>query len=255
MGLQRVGHDWATRRLIAFLRSFFLSIADWLNWWELKHQEFLDRAVSNNPPFLSPSPPQSLDRRAVPKERPKGRPGPWGIACVCFPFALGCLWFFFFEPFTFYLFIIFLVSGFALAVKSEGCSSGSVQAARAVASPAAEPGSGPAGVRSCGSRLQSTGSTAVPRGLSCSLAVGSSWTRDRTCVSCIGRQILYHCSMREASRRSQSSSLSPFFPSATFTSYPNSWHWKCIWQLKLSEEFLSFYTTYNLSFLFTGRVP
>ena len=130
--------------------------------------------------------------------------------------------FFFFERFTFYLFIIFLVSGSALAVKSEGCCSGSVQAARAVASPAAELGSGPAGVRSCGSRLQSTGSTAVPRGLSCSLAVGSSRTRDRTRVSCIGRQILYHCSMREASRRSQSSSLSPFFPSATFTSYPNS---------------------------------
>ena len=28
--------------------------------------------------------------------------------------------------------------------------------------------------------------------------VGSSWTRDRTCVSYIGRQILYHCVTREA---------------------------------------------------------
>ena len=28
--------------------------------------------------------------------------------------------------------------------------------------------------------------------------VGSSWFRDRTCVSCIGRQILYHWATREA---------------------------------------------------------
>ena len=27
--------------------------------------------------------------------------------------------------------------------------------------------------------------------------VGSSWTRDRTCVPCIGRQILNHCANRE----------------------------------------------------------
>ena len=26
---------------------------------------------------------------------------------------------------------------------------------------------------------------------------GSSWTRDRTCISCIGRQILYHCAIWE----------------------------------------------------------
>ena len=35
---------------------------------------------------------------------------------------------------------------------------------------------------------------------SCSVApwyVGCSWTRDRTCVPCIGRQILIHCTTRE----------------------------------------------------------
>ena len=34
--------------------------------------------------------------------------------------------------------------------------------------------------------------------------VGSSQTRDRTCVSCIGRQILYHWATRESERESHS---------------------------------------------------
>ena len=34
-------------------------------------------------------------------------------------------------------------------------------------------------------------------GLSCSMHVGSSQTKDRTCVPCIGRQILNHCTTRE----------------------------------------------------------
>ena len=49
------------------------------------------------------------------------------------------------------------------------------------------------GFRSCGTRAQQlwlTGSVA-PR------HVGSSWTRDRTRVPCIDRQILNHCATRE----------------------------------------------------------
>ena len=58
---------------------------------------------------------------------------------------------------------------------------------------------GLAGFRSCGPpRLQSAGAVVVAPGLSCSAALGSSQNRDRTCVSCIGRQILYHWATREA---------------------------------------------------------
>ena len=46
-------------------------------------------------------------------------------------------------------------------------------------------------------RLQSTGSVVVAHGLSCSTAWGSSRTRARTHVPCIGRQILNHCTTRE----------------------------------------------------------
>ena len=41
-------------------------------------------------------------------------------------------------------------------------------------------------------------SPVVEHGLSCPTAQGSSWTRDRTCVLCIGRQILNRWTCREA---------------------------------------------------------
>ena len=51
--------------------------------------------------------------------------------------------------------------------------------------------------------LQKVGATLSCMGLVASWHVapwhvGSSWTRDRTCVSCIGRWILYHRATREA---------------------------------------------------------
>ena len=46
-------------------------------------------------------------------------------------------------------------------------------------------------------RLQSTGSVVVAHRLSCSAARGSSRTRARTHVPCIGRRILNHCTSRE----------------------------------------------------------
>ena len=36
------------------------------------------------------------------------------------------------------------------------------------------------------------GSVLWPTGVVAQWRVGSSWTRDRTCVTCIGSQILYH---------------------------------------------------------------
>ena len=45
---------------------------------------------------------------------------------------------------------------------------------------------------SCGSWAPEHRLLAVEHGLSCSTACGSSWTRDRTNVPCIDRQILYH---------------------------------------------------------------
>ena len=48
------------------------------------------------------------------------------------------------------------------------------------------------------SELWSRGSIALAHWLSCSLHVGSSWIRDGTHVSCIGRWILYHRATREA---------------------------------------------------------
>ena len=46
--------------------------------------------------------------------------------------------------------------------------------------------------------LQSAGSVVVLTGLVAPRHVGSSWTRDRTRVPCIGRQTLNHCATREA---------------------------------------------------------
>ena len=42
-----------------------------------------------------------------------------------------------------------------------------------------------------------TGSAIVAHGLSCSLHVGSSWTRDQTHILCFGRRIPIHCAPRE----------------------------------------------------------
>ena len=53
---------------------------------------------------------------------------------------------------------------------------------------------------SCGTwaqQLQHADSVVAVNRLSCSLAVASSRTRYWTCVSCIGRQILIHCTTRE----------------------------------------------------------
>ena len=41
------------------------------------------------------------------------------------------------------------------------------------------------------------GSVVLAMGFSCPQNVESSWTRDRTCVPCIGRQILCHWATRE----------------------------------------------------------
>ena len=55
------------------------------------------------------------------------------------------------------------------------------------------------GLSSCGSQaLGAWASVAVAHGLSCSEHVGSSQTRARTRVPCIGRRILNHCATREA---------------------------------------------------------
>ena len=53
---------------------------------------------------------------------------------------------------------------------------------------------GATGFSSCGSRAQELWRT----GLVAPQHVGSSWTRDWTCVPCIGRWILNHCATREA---------------------------------------------------------
>ena len=46
-------------------------------------------------------------------------------------------------------------------------------------------------------QLQHMGSVVVAHGLSCSTAHGSSWTREPTCVPCIGRWILIHSTTRK----------------------------------------------------------
>ena len=72
--------------------------------------------------------------------------------------------------------------------------------------PSRSTGSRCVGFSSCGMRapehrLSSCGSRAQLLHIS-SVApwhVGSSWTRDRTCIPCIGRRILNHCATREVS--------------------------------------------------------
>ena len=58
------------------------------------------------------------------------------------------------------------------------------------------------GVSSCGPPGSSAqGQQSWGTGLVAPWRVGSSWIRDRTCISCIGRWILYHCATREALMR------------------------------------------------------
>lgn len=153
----------------AFLRSFFTFTADWLNWWQLKHQEFPDRAVSNNPPFLSPQTPTKPWQVSSPQGKAQEKTCALRD-CMCLQFATGCLWF------------------FCLVAKSEATLAAAV---------AAHSGGLSCGVRvwACGPLelwlpAPGTGSEVAPRGLSCSLAAGSSWTREGTHVSCAGRQCL-----------------------------------------------------------------
>ena len=91
-----------------------------------------------------------------------------------------------------------LLLGFSLAVESQlsSCHAGAAHhggffCCRALAL-------GLLGFSGCGSRFLEHRSIIVEHGLSCSKAVGSSQTRDQTCVSCIGRWILYHWATRKA---------------------------------------------------------
>ena len=78
-----------------------------------------------------------------------------------------------------------------LAVRAEwGHSSCSAGLLTALASLAVEHGSRVHGLQHL--QLQSAGSTVVVRGLRCSAAWVSSRIRDQTCVSCLGKQVLYH---------------------------------------------------------------
>ena len=88
--------------------------------------------------------------------------------------------------------------GFSLVVVSRGSSPVMVQRLLIVASVVTEhwlSGAWPSAVVAPG--LQSTGSAVMVHGLSCSMAQGSSWIRDQTCVSCTGRWLLYHGATRE----------------------------------------------------------
>ena len=51
---------------------------------------------------------------------------------------------------------------------------------------------------SCGSQTRAQAHYLWHRDFVASQHVGSSWTRDQTSISCIGRQILYHWATREA---------------------------------------------------------
>ena len=65
------------------------------------------------------------------------------------------------------------------------------------------------GLSSCGSRaLEHRLSSCGARALVAPRHVGSSWTRARTRVPCIGRRILNHCATREAPSPSNFSSIS-----------------------------------------------
>ena len=57
---------------------------------------------------------------------------------------------------------------------------------------------GPEGVQASVAAAQSVGSLAVAPGLAALQQAGSSWSRDQTCVSCIGRWVPNHWTAREA---------------------------------------------------------
>ena len=59
---------------------------------------------------------------------------------------------------------------------------------------------------------------------------------------------------KETSSRRSFLICESFFPFYHLHLISKLWHWKCIWQLKLSEAFFRLYTTNHLSFLFTGSV-
>ena len=87
---------------------------------------------------------------------------------------------------------------FSLVVVSRGSSPVMVQGLLIVASVVTEHGlSGAWPSAVVAPRLESTGLAVMVHGLSCSMAQGSSWIRDETCVSCTGRWILYHGATRE----------------------------------------------------------
>ena len=120
------------------------------------------------------------------------------------------MWFFFGYNVFLLLFLALLSLlcslGFSLVVASGGCSSCSTLAShRGGFSCVARP-LGHGGFSSCGTWVQSLwfpSSRAQAQELWCTglvapWHVGSSWIRDQTLVSCIGRWILYHWATREA---------------------------------------------------------
>ena len=74
------------------------------------------------------------------------------------------------------------------------------------------------GFSCCGAQAQYLWRT----GLVAPQHVGSSWTRDRTCLSCTGRQILYHWATREAPAMLQHESVlhSLWLKNSTLYGYP-----------------------------------
>ena len=110
-----------------------------------KAAEFLDRAVSNNPSPLPPNPHKALTGELSPRKRLRKDPGPEGLHVLASSLLQDVFDSFFLKPFTFYLFIIFLVSGLSLVAKSEGYPSRSVQASRS------------GGLSCCGARVWACG--------------------------------------------------------------------------------------------------
>ena len=72
-------------------------------------------------------------------------------------------------------------------------------------------GSRHTGFSSCGTRAQQLWC----RGLVAPRHVGSSWTTARTCIPCIGRWILYHCTTREVPWLSLETKIGKKFPKAS----------------------------------------
>ena len=89
--------------------------------------------------------------------------------------------------------------GFSLVAASRGCCLGTVRGLLAPAPPVVERGLQGVWTQYVSAPgLQNTVSVAVEMGLVALRHVGSSQIRDPICVSCFGRQILYHWTTREA---------------------------------------------------------